>query len=194
MKLDPEYTVTTLSGDRSIERPTDRSTSGAVGRNPFSFDDAAAADSQTKQLEELLNFNSSSPQPPQLQSGRPSFAAAAEAPVEASGAPEAGRAPEPTEPPQRADSAASVGDDPLAGWYWHAREESASRGADDALLAVQQQSQLRQLDADYESQRKKLLAAFQEDGKARTQLRRDFAVEAEQRREIEEQLLAVKAA
>lgn len=186
MKLDP---------DRSVGDVDDTAAAGVGAVGLVGGEDAARKrmgwDSQTTQLEELLNFNSGSPQP---QSGA---APAAEAWAEASGAPE------PAEParvdgstlqePQRAVSA-SAEDDPLAGWYWHAREESASRGADDALLAVQQQSQLRQLDADYANQRKKLLHAFQEDGTAREQLRRDFAVEAEQRREIEEQLLAVKAA
>ena len=85
------------------------------------------------------------------------------------------------------------GVDPLAGGYWHARSESASRGADDALLTVTHHLQLKQLDAEYQMRRRQLLQHQEEDERLREQLRRSFSVEAQERRGIEQQIAAFHA-
>ena len=83
--------------------------------------------------------------------------------------------------------------DPLAGWYWQKRSESASRGADDALHAMAHHSMVRQLDAEYEMRRRELMQQHEQDGRTREQLRRSLAVEAQERREIEQELALSQA-
>ena len=79
----------------------------------------------------------------------------------------------------------SVGaQDPLGSWYWQAKADSASKGADDALDAVAHQSDLRRLDIEYTEKRKGLLARHQA-GREREQMRRAQELEAQQRRDME---------
>ena len=84
----------------------------------------------------------------------------------------------------RSDQRCVGAQDPLGSWYWQAKADSASKGADDALDAVAHQSELRRLDIEYTEKRKGLLARHQA-GWEREQMRRAQELEAHQRRDME---------